>query len=133
LIVANVIFDYAKVRAVVEDRRSMIGAVAAGLRFVRRNIGAVAAVYMLNALLMAVIFALYGLVAPGAGGSGAAMWLGFLVSQLYLLARLWVRLVFFASSASLFQGRLAHIGYVAGTPVQLPEPPVVEHALTLGP
>jgi hypothetical protein len=133
LIAVNVILDYAKVRAVVEDRRSMIGAVGAGLRFVRRNIGAVAALYALDALLFVVVIVLYGLVAPGAGSSGALMWLGFLVSQMYLLARLWVRLVFFASSASLFQGRLAHSGYVASAPVSLPEPPIVEHALSLEP
>ena len=130
LIVVNVIFDYAKARAVIEDRRSMIGAVGAGLRFVRRNLGAVAALYAMDGLLFLAVIALYGLVAPGAGTSGALMWLGFLVSQGYLLARLWVRLVFFASSASLFQGRLAHTGYVAGTRVPLPEPPIVERALS---
>ena len=37
----NLVFDYAKVRAVVEDRHSMLGAVAAALRFVRRNPGGV--------------------------------------------------------------------------------------------
>jgi hypothetical protein len=133
LVVVNVIFDYAKARAVIEDRRSMIGAVVAGLRFVRRNIGAVATLYVLDALLFVAVIVLYGLVAPGAGTSGVLMWLGFLVSQMYLLARLWVRLVFFASSASLFQGRLAHIGYVAGAPIRLPEPPIVERALRLEP
>jgi hypothetical protein len=133
LVVVNVIFDYAKARAVIEDRRSMIGAVGAGLRFVRRNAAAVATLYALDALLFVGVIVLYGFVAPGAGTSGLLMWMGFLVSQIYLLARLWVRLVFFASSTSLFQGRLAHLGYVAGAPVPLPEPPIVEHALTLEP
>jgi hypothetical protein len=131
LMAVNVIFDYAKARAVIEDRRSMIGAVAAGLRFVRRNLGAVAALYTLDALLFVAVLALYALVAPGAGSSGVLMWLGFLVGQMYLLARLWVRPVFLASTASLFQGRLAHVGYVAGPPVRLPEPPIVERALSL--
>ena len=40
-----VVFDYAKVRAVVEDRRSMIGALLAGARFVRRHASAAAAVF----------------------------------------------------------------------------------------
>ena len=133
LVAVNVVFDYAKARAVIEDRRSMIGAVGAGLRFVRRNAGAVTALYALDALLFLVVIGLYGLVAPGAGPSGGVMWLGFLVSQLYLLARLWVRLVFLASSAALFQGRLAHIGYVAGAHALLPEPPIVEQALSVSP
>ena len=70
------------------------------------------------------------LLAVCAGGArrestGAGMWLGFAVSQVYLLARLWVRLVFFASETALFQGRLAHAGYIAGAPVAVPEPPIV--------
>ena len=130
LVGANLVFDYAKVRAVVEDRRSMIGAVSAGARFVRRNLGAVAALYLMDALLFVLVVALYGLVAPGAGGGGALLWLGLLVSQLYVVARLWVRLVFFASSVALFQGRLAHAGYVAGAAFPQPEPPIVEQALS---
>jgi hypothetical protein len=129
LAVVSVIFDYAKARAVIEDRRSMVGAVTAGARFVRRHIGAVAALYALDALLFLAVIALYGVAAPGAGSGGGLMWLGFLVSQAYLLARLWVRLVFFASSVSLFQDRLAHSGYLAAAPTPLREPAVVEHAL----
>src|SRR5262249_7040603 len=45
LAICNIVFDYAKVRAVVEDRRSMLGALAAGLRFIRRNAGAVAGLF----------------------------------------------------------------------------------------
>jgi hypothetical protein len=115
LVVANVIFDYAKVRAVVEDRHSMIGAVLAGVRFVRRNAGGVAALYFMDGLLFVVVIAIYALVAPGAGNPGLRLWLGLMVSQLYLLARLWVRLVFSASEVSLFQSRLAHDGYVANS------------------
>src|SRR5262245_26006142 len=48
---ANVVFDYAKVRAVVEDRRSMLGALTASLRFIGRNTSAVAALYLLDFLL----------------------------------------------------------------------------------
>src|SRR5687767_14655984 len=36
LVFVGIVFDYAKVRAVVEDRRSMIGAIGAGARFMRR-------------------------------------------------------------------------------------------------
>jgi hypothetical protein len=123
LILTNMVFDYAKVRAVVEDRRSMIGAVSAGVRFVRRNFQDVAALYLLNGMLFVGVLLLYAVVAPGAG---ATLWLGFAVSQLYLLGRLWVRLVFFAAETSLFQGRLAHAGYIARAPVPVPEPPIVE-------
>ena len=125
IVVANIVFDYAKVRAVVEDRRSMIGAVVAGARFARRNIAGVAALYLMDGLLFVAVVGIYAFVAPGAGAAGLTLWLGFLVSQLYLLARLWVRLVFVASEVSIFQGRLAHAGYVAGPAASRPEPPIV--------
>lgn len=126
LITTNAIFDYAKVRAVVEDRRSMLGALVAALRFVRRHAGTVATLYFLDGLLFVGVLALYAIVAPGAGEAGPVMWLGFAVSQLYLLARLWVRLVFFASEVSLFQHHLAYTGYIATSPVRLPEPAIAE-------
>ena len=62
-------------------------------------------------------------------GTSLRVWLGFAVAQIYLLARLWVRLVFFASETSLFQERLAHAGYVASAEVPLPEPPIVEQVV----
>jgi len=129
LVTVNTVIDYAKVRAVVEDRRSMIGALAAGARFVRRNPGAVAGLYLLNAALFVLVLLVYALIAPGAESTGAGLWLGFLISQIYLAGRLWVRLVFFASETVLFQARLAHVGYIASAPVARPEPPIVEQAI----
>lgn len=126
LAITTIVFDYAKVRAVVEDRRSMIGALAAGFRFVRRNAAGVVSLYALNGLLFAAVLLLYALVAPGAGSSGAGLWLGFVLSQIYLCARLWVRLVFLASETSLFQARLAHAGYIASAAGPPPVPPIVE-------
>src|SRR5262249_47127707 len=114
--VCNLVFDYAKIRAVVEDRRSMLGAIGASIRFVRRN-GAAIGLYLLNVGVFAVSVAVYGVVAPGAGSSGLTMWAAFALGQLYVVARLWVKLLFWASEAALFQARLAHAGYVA-----LPQP-----------
>lgn len=130
LVFANVVFDYAKVRAVVEDRRSMVGSLAASWRFVRRNFAGVAALYCLNGALFIAVLVLYALVAPGADTSGAGIVLGFVVSQVYLLSRLWTRLVFLASETSLFQGRLAHAGYVASAPAVRAEPPIVEQLIS---
>lgn len=126
LVALNLLFDYAKVRAIVEDRRSMVGALGAAIRFLRRN-PAAWVVYLLNGLVfLVVIVGVYGFVAPGAGGSGARVWMAFVVGQLFVLARLWVKLAFWASETALFQGRLAHAGYV-GTPRAVwPDSPGVE-------
>jgi hypothetical protein len=129
LVLVSIIFDYAKVRAVVEDRRSMIGAVAAAARFARRNAGTVAALYALTGALFAALLVGYAVAAPGGASSGAGVWLGVAIGQLFLLGRLWIKLVFVASETALFQSRLAHAGYVAAEPIARPEPPIVENAV----
>jgi hypothetical protein len=118
------VFDYAKVRAVVEDRRSMIGALVAAIRFIGRHPGRVALLYAANALMFLVIVAIWALVAPGAGGSGLSMWAGVVASQCYVAARLVVRLQFIASETALFQRSLAHWGYVAAPLSVRPVPPL---------
>jgi len=118
----NLVFDYAKVRAVVEDRRSMIGALSAGFRFVRRNPGATIGLYGVNSLaFVAVLFAYY-FVAPGA----AADALAFAIGQVFIVFRVIVRLQFAASQTALFQGRLAHAGYVARPVAKWPDSPAAE-------
>jgi hypothetical protein len=126
LVACNLAFDYAKVRAVVEDRRSALGALGSALHFIRRNLTAVTTVYVLNVVLFALTLAAYAAVAPSAGGIGWTMWIGFAIGQLYVLARLCVKLLFWASETALFQGRLAHAGYVAAVKPVWPESPSAE-------
>jgi hypothetical protein len=122
----TMIFDYAKVRAVVEDRRSMLGAIAGALGFIRRNAGAAVRLFLLNFALFAIVVGLYALLAPAAGGTGLSMWLAFAIGQLYVVARLWVKLTFWASETALFQERLAHAGYVARPEPRWPESPAAD-------
>lgn len=119
---ANLVFDYAKVRAVVEDRRSMIGALSAGFRFVRRNLGATIGLYAMNALAFLAVLLLYYLAAPGVGANTVA----FAIGQLFIVLRVIVRLQFAASQTALFQGRLAHAGYVARPVPKWPDSPAAE-------
>ena len=120
------VFDYAKVRAVVEDRRSMISATAQAIGFIRRNLREAAALFLANFALFTAVVALYAFAAPGAGRTGASMWLGFAIGQIYVIARLWVKLVFWASETALFQSRLAHAGYVNRPEPLWPESPEAE-------
>jgi hypothetical protein len=126
LAACNLIVDYAKVRAVVEDRRSMIGALISAVRFMRRNLGPALALYGMNAGLFAVILVAYDVVAPGAGGTGWTMWAGFTIAQLYIVARLALKLVFWGSETALFQSRLAHAGYIAAAAPAWPDSPAAE-------
>lgn len=122
----NLVFDYTKVRAVVEDRRSMLGAVNAALQFIQRNYAAAVALYALDFSAFLAVIAAYAMVAPSAGGAGAMVWAAFTIGQLYVLARLWVKLVFWSSETALFQHRLAHAGYVARPEPTWPDSPAAE-------
>lgn len=125
VVAVNVLVDYAKIRIVVEDRRSAIGAVAAAWRFIARQPLAVAGLYALNALLFAAALAGYALVAGGVGGGMSAV-LALVAGQLYIVLRVLVRLLFAASQIALFQGRLAHAGYTARPLPSWPDSPAAD-------
>jgi hypothetical protein len=117
------VFDYAKIRAAVEDRRSAIGALLAALAFVGRHPGSVCGLYAANAAMFLALIGVWAAIAPGAGGGGASIWLGFVLSQGYVAARLLLKLQFVASQTALFQASLAHARYTAAPEPAWPESP----------
>jgi hypothetical protein len=123
LLLLNVVIDYARIRIVVEDRRSAAGGLLAGVRFVRRHAGAVAGVYVLDALLFVLLIAVYALVAPGAN---APVWAVLAIGQTFILIRHVLKLTFYASETALFQSRLAHAAYVAAPAPVWPESAAAE-------
>jgi hypothetical protein len=123
LIAVNVIVDYARIRIVVEDRHSAIGALLAGGRFARRNLAAVGALYLMNAVLFLVVVGIYALIAPRAS---MPAWLILAIGEGFIVLRLFLKLGFYGSETSLFQARLAHASYTAGPPIAWPESPAAE-------
>lgn len=126
LVLVNIWMDYAKVRAVVEDRRSMLGALLSSWRYVVARPGRVFGLYALNAGTFLALVAAWAALAPGVGGTGVRMWLAFGLSQAYLLARLALKLHFLASQTALFQASLAHATYAARPSPTWPESPSAE-------
>lgn len=126
LLAVNLVVDYAKIRAVVEDRRSMIGALLAAVRFVRRRPAATAGLYLSNSLLFMLVLAAYAAAASGTGTGGASIWRAFVIGQGYVVARLVLKLVFCASQTAYFQSQLAHAEYVATPQPVWPESPAAE-------
>lgn len=126
LLFCTAVFDFARVRIVVEDRRSALGALVASLRFLRRHPGRVAGLYALNGGLCALLLAAYAAAAPGAPRSGAHLVLVLVLGEVYILARHYLKLLFYASEVALFQGTLAHAGYTAPPVMVWPESPAVE-------
>ena len=130
LVLVNVVIDYARVRIVVEDRRSAIGAVFASIRFVRANASTAAGVYAINAILFLVLLGVYALAAPRATAPGLVI---LFVGELYILGRHYLKLAFYGSETALFQARLAHAGYTAGPQLVWPESPDAEAVLNANP
>ncbi|HKB14334.1 MAG TPA: hypothetical protein VKD69_26895, partial [Vicinamibacterales bacterium] len=123
---ATIVFDYAKIRTVVEDRRSMLAAINAAAGFISRHLAAAVSLFLADFVLFLAVVALYGLIAPGGGGRGIMVWAAFAIGQLYIVARLWVKLVFWASETTLFQSRLAHAGYVSRAEPAWPDSPAAD-------
>jgi hypothetical protein len=123
LVALNLLLDYARIRIVVEDRRSAIGALLASGRFVWRHLASTAGLYLLLTAAFIAVAVLYALASPDAA---APAWLVLLVGQLYIVARLGTKLLFYAAQTAFFQSRLAHAEYVATSVPEWPESPAAE-------
>jgi hypothetical protein len=126
LLKINLVFDYARIRLVVEDRRSALGALRASIRFLWHHPLHATGLYALNGMVFVLLLALWWAAAPGVYGTGVVMWIAFAAGQLYLFARLALKLHFLASQTALFQAHLAHAGYTAAPVPAWPESPAAE-------
>ncbi|MEK7405662.1 MAG: hypothetical protein AAB225_11190, partial [Acidobacteriota bacterium] len=99
----NMVFDYARIRLVAEDSRKSLRAALGSFRFAWRNLGPASGTYAAVLLLAAALFATYWLLC-GLLPRHHLVWLllVLLVQQAYLIARLGVRLLFFASQTGLY-------------------------------
>jgi len=123
LVGLNLITDFAKVRAVVEDRRSAVGALVSAARFVRRRPMRIAYLYTLNVVAQ---FGLGLLWLQLASRAASPVWLLLATGQVLLATRLFARLSGFASEVAFFQGELAHAAYTAQPDPLWPDSPGVE-------
>ena len=121
----SAVIDYARIRAVVEDRRSMLGALLAGWRFVTLHPLKTLGLYLLNAAALGVLLWLQGNQGPALGVLAAP--------SLHLLGRVALRLAFFASQAAFFQRSLAHADYTAAPTPLWPESPAAEEIVNAAP
>jgi hypothetical protein len=122
----TLLLDFARVRIVVEDRRSAVGSLLAGFRFVARQWRRVLGLFLLNASAYLLLIALYGALSPGAPRTDMHMWLVLALGQAYIVGRHYLKLLVYASETALFQGALAHAAYAAAPSLVWPDSPAVE-------
>jgi hypothetical protein len=97
-------FGYAKIATVVEDRRSMLLAALRGVGFVLRHPLRTCGLYYGLAFAAAVLLALYAWLGPGIGQSSLlTVLIAFAAGQLYLLARISMRLVLLGAQTELYR------------------------------
>lgn len=100
----SMIFDYARVRMVVDERTSSLGASIAGARFAFANFANTYGLYFLLIVIGFILIVLYAIVESLIPqNSYWPLVLLFLVQQLYMLLRLWLKANFYASQTRLYQ------------------------------
>lgn len=114
LFLIALVFDYARVRLVIEDRRSAIGALAASLRLIGAHPGRILtaqAVFWLIPLLWIALFALRD--------AGMPLWLAYT----FAFGQILLKLALIGTQASIYQQTLATAGWVARADPRWPDEP----------
>ena len=119
------VFDYARIRIVVEDRRSAIGALVAGARFVRRH-PEPSRRCTLDERASIPARVVFTPCRAWRAWPGLASDRVLALGQIYILLRHYVKLLFYASQMALFQNALAHAAYTAAPAVVWPDSPAAE-------
>jgi len=104
LATVNMAFDYAKIATVVKGHHNMFVAAFDGFRFVFAHPTQAFGLYLVLGIFLALALGLYSLIAPGAGqASDLAIFLAFLVGQIFLVTKLAARLTFFCGQMALYE------------------------------
>jgi hypothetical protein len=99
----NLVFDYSKILMVVKDHKNALSAPLVAIRLVFSNFGKMYGLYLSIGVIWIVMVLFYWLAAPGAGQSGwITIFTAFVVGQIYLLARIATRCLFYAGQTSMY-------------------------------
>lgn len=120
-VAVGMVATFARIRIVVEDRRSALGATLGALRFFRRNPAAIGLVVVFGLLQVVALLVITFTTDPDATvGWRPALAQGSIAVPVILI------LVEHAAGISLFQSRLAHASYTAAPPITWPDSPAAE-------
>jgi hypothetical protein len=117
----GMVATFARIRIVVEDRRSAFGATLGAMRFLWRNPAGIGLIVLFAILQTIAVLAVAFTVDPGASGG----WQRALVAASIVVPMILI-LLEHAAGVSLFQSRLAHASYTAAPPIAWPDSPAAE-------
>jgi hypothetical protein len=99
----KMIMDYARIRIVTQDSRSVLRPMLEAAGFVFRKQGKTLALYYLLGLTGVAAFLIYwGIRSTFSAGSSGTIWLAFFISQLFIASRGWLRIAFQAGQLRFF-------------------------------
>ena len=102
LVAVALVVDFARINLVTSDSGSPIGALRAGIEFVRRNTASAVTLYLLTGLLLTLMLVLYG-TGEVYGGQRLGGWRAVAIGQAYIIARLTLRLALAAAEVRLYK------------------------------
>ncbi len=124
VLIVDVVMQFARVRLVVEDRRSAIGSLTAGIRFIVRNAGAAAVLWIVVVLVYVGQESAYRSLSIRLAGDAR---IARAFDDAWMALALWLQVLFpYAAATVLFQSRLAHAAYTAAPPAVWPESAAAE-------
>ncbi len=98
-------FDYAKIRLVVDNRWSALGAFGTGIKFTFTHFGKTLPLVIVLTVLGVVLMALFGILEHLIPQTGYwTILLVFLFEQLYVFFRIWLKAAYLGTQTVLFQG-----------------------------
>ena len=98
------VFDYAKIRTVVDTRRSMFLAALVALAFALRRPLRTVSLFYLNLVIVGILFTIYLLVENQfSNATTVSIVCLFVVQQVFILTRIWMKLSFFASQLAFYR------------------------------
>ena len=100
----NLIFDYSKIITVWQDRKFVLTVPWHAARFVGKHLASTTGLYLCLGLAGIVLMLFYWLIVPGANLSSWVAVTGvFLLGQLYILSRIWMRCLFYAGQTTYYE------------------------------
>lgn len=107
----SMVFDYSKIITVFHDRKFVLTVPWRALRTILGNLISAVGLYLSVGAVGIVLLLLYWLIVPGAGqASWTAVTGVFMLGQLYILSRIWIRCLFYAGQTALYESIAAPSG-----------------------
>lgn len=133
LALLGLLLDYARIRLVVEQRRSAIGALAGAWRFISRHARHVLTLWLLNAAVYLALMAVAASLSSAAPPTDIRRYLATALGLAYLFGCYYLQLVVYGAETALFQCASAHATYTAMPEVVWPDSPAAESVSSAAP